>query len=549
MSNDITGAPDPQSHPTDEAGATQFPSPDRSAHQPDAPIEQNAWFFGAHDARQADSDVPELDENDPLLRSRGPSRGAPQVESHPQQGHPAITPTPIPHQTGGVPAAPMPQTGGGQYAPRPMPQQQPSGFQPHPGYPGSWNGNGWQPGQHPYNGSSQTVTATPPAVAGTHRRRSGALVAGALVLALGAGLGGGYLGADLRQTNSGTALTASSVSRTLTQSAAPTTAAASGTIESVAAAVLPSVVSVLATSSASAGEGSGVILTTDGYILTNNHVVEGATDLTVRFNDGTTTTATLVGADTTGDLAVIKVDGVSGLTPAALGSSSAVKVGQQVVAIGSPLGLSATVTSGIVSALNRPVRTTSPNSQQPQQQNPFGQQQQQSTAATAGTVLNAVQTDAAINPGNSGGALVNMQGQIIGINSAIASLSSGSSESGSIGVGFAIPIDTASRIAQEIIDTGKASHAVLGASVADSAGSGTIPIGAEIQQVTSGGAAEAAGLQVGDVVTKIDDNLIESADALVATIRSAAPNSKVQITVLRGSSTETLDVTLGSAAS
>ncbi len=220
------------------------------------------------------------------------------------------------------------------------------------------------------------------------------------------------------------------------------------------------------------------------------------------------------------------------------------KVGQQVVAIGSPLGLSATVTSGIISALNRPVRTTSADTQQ---QNPFGQQQ--STATSAGTVLNAMQTDAAINPGNSGGALVNMQGQIIGINSAIASLSSGSSESGSIGVGFAIPIDTASRIAQEIIDTGKASHAVLGAAVGDSPGDNSISTGAVLSTLTSGGAAEAAGLRAGDIVTKIDDNLIESADALVATIRSAAPDSTVKITILRGSATETLDVTLGSAAS
>ena len=220
------------------------------------------------------------------------------------------------------------------------------------------------------------------------------------------------------------------------------------------------------------------------------------------------------------------------------------RVGQDVVAIGSPLGLSATVTSGIVSALNRPVRTTSTDSQQ--QQNPFGQQQR-STAASASTVLNAIQTDAAINPGNSGGALLNMQGQVIGINSAIASLSSGSGASGSIGVGFAIPIDTASRIAQEIIDTGAASHAVLGASVGD-AGDGTIPTGAEIKELTAGGAAEAAGLQVGDIVTKIDDNLIESSDALVATVRSAAPGSQVEITVLRGSETKTVTVTLGSAS-
>ncbi len=215
--------------------------------------------------------------------------------------------------------------------------------------------------------------------------------------------------------------------------------APAGSVQEVAAKVLPSTVSVLASSGQSAGEGSGIILTADGLILTNNHVIAGATDIQVRFNDGTTATAKVVGADATDDLAVLRADGVSGLSPATLGSSGDLVVGQPVVAIGSPLGLSATVTSGIVSALNRPVRTSSAD---------------QSRSAQD-TVMNAVQTDAAINPGNSGGALVDMSGNVIGINSAIASLSSNEQgEAGSIGVGFAIPIDQAKRIAQEIIDTG-----------------------------------------------------------------------------------------------
>jgi putative serine protease PepD len=560
MSNEPTGTPESQPRPADAVAGSQHPTADPHADRRPGG-EQNTWFFGdqatrdaedrpadghAADSRPADADLPELDENDPLVRHQGEAhRGWDRPAQESTADHPAIVPTPIPHQTGGYPATPMPQTGG-PYPPRPMPQQQPSGYQPLPSYTGGWNQqSGWHAGPPPFGQHGpQTLTATPAAVDGKRKRRSGVLVAGALVLALGAGLGGGYLGADLRQSIDGGAITASTISHALTQTNAPATAAPAGSVESVATAVLPSVVSVVATSSSSGGEGSGVILTTDGYILTNNHVIEGATSLSVRFNDGTTAAAELVGADTTGDIAVIKVDGVSGLTAASLGDSDDVSVGQQVVAIGSPLGLSATVTSGIVSALNRPVRTTSAESQPQQQQDPFGQQQ--STAASAATVLNAVQTDAAINPGNSGGALVNMQGQIIGINSAIASLSSGSGESGSIGVGFAIPIDTASRIAQEIINTGKATHAVLGATVGD-AGDGSIPTGAEIKELTAGGAAETAGLQVGDVVTKIDDNLIESSDALVATIRSAAPDSPVQVTVLRGSTTETIDVTLGSA--
>ena len=241
-------------------------------------------------------------------------------------------------------------------------------------------------------------------------------------------------------------------------------------MQEVAAKVLPSTVSVLASSAQSGGEGSGIILTADGLILTNNHVVAGATDLEVRFNDGTTATAKVVGTTATDDLAVIKADGVSGLTPAVLGSSADLQVGQPVVAIGSPLGLSATVTSGIVSALNRPVRTSGEATASGQSQD---------------TVINAVQTDAAINPGNSGGALVDMNGAVIGINSAIASLSQSTdgSQPGSIGVGFAIPIDQAKRIAQEIIDTGKATHAVLGASVGDAAdATSQIPTGAKIAE-------------------------------------------------------------------
>jgi len=303
----------------------------------------------------------------------------------------------------------------------------------------------------------------------------------------------------------------------------------------VAAKVLPSVVSVLASSNQSAGEGSGVILTADGLILTNNHVVAGATDLEVRFNDGTTATATVVGTTATNDLAVIKAAGVSGLTPASLGSSSGLQVGQQVVAIGSPLGLSATVTSGIVSALNRPVRTSSDD-------------QSSRTSQSQDAVINAVQTDAAINPGNSGGALVDMSGNVIGINSAIASLSDSSSgQSGSIGVGFAIPIDQAKRIAQEIIDTGKATLAVLGASVGDATdGTSQITTGAKIASVTPGSGAEAAGLQGGDVVTAIGNVKVESADALIAAVRAQDPNGTTTITFTRAGKSQTVNVTLGS---
>jgi putative serine protease PepD len=381
---------------------------------------------------------------------------------------------------------------------------------------------------HPVGG---TATLPPvPAERPAKSRKTSTLVAATTALALIAGFGGGYLGSELSSNS------AASADSSLTQlnTSAPVsdrTPAPAGSIQAVASKVLPSTVSVLASSNSSAGEGSGVILTADGLILTNNHVVDGASSIEVRFNDGTTAAATVVGTTATDDLAVIKADGVSGLTPATLGSSANLEVGQPVVAIGSPLGLSATVTSGIVSALNRPVRTGSES----------GQSQD--------TVINAVQTDAAINPGNSGGALVDMNGNVIGINSAIASLSSSEGgQAGSIGVGFAIPVDQAKRIAQEIISTGKATHAVLGASVSDAAGqSSQIPTGAQIAKVTAGSGAEAAGLQDGDVITKIGNQAVESADALIAAVRSATPNGTVSVTFVRGGQTQTVDVTLGSA--
>ncbi len=419
------------------------------------------------------------------------------------------------------------------------------------GPPTGYGDHRQSPGAGPIGAGAGTATATKP------RARNRVLIgATAAVLMLGASFGAGAWGAAETRSNS---VVDSSLSQQSTSPVvADTQPVAAGSVESVAAKLLPSVVSILSISSSEEAEGSGIILTTDGNILTNNHVIAGATDLTVKFNDGTTATAKVVGADATDDLAVIKVSGISNLTKATFGVSANVKVGQQVVAVGSPLGLSATVTSGIVSALNRPVRTAAENSGQGQTQDPS---QGSSTATTQDTVLNAIQTDAAINPGNSGGALVDMSGAVIGINSAIASLSSGSSstQSGSIGVGFAIPIDQAHRIAQEIITSGHATHAVLGASVGDApdttvkdpaqAAQAGLSAGAKVASVTSSGGAATAGLAADDVITKIGSTQVDSADALIATIRSATPDSKVTVTYVRGSDTKTATVTLGSAVS
>jgi putative serine protease PepD len=364
------------------------------------------------------------------------------------------------------------------------------------------------------------------------------MIAVGALFVLAVGFIGGAAGSAL---GLGTTTTAGSAAMAVSVGAQPSaTPGGTETVQQVSAALLPSVVSIVSTAPAGVDEGSGVILSADGLILTNNHVISGASSLQVQFNDNSTITATVVGADATDDLAVIRATGVSGLTPAILGASAGLQVGQGVVAIGSPLGLSATVTSGIISALDRPVATT------PDQPPTPGQ----TLGSSQGTVIDAIQTDAPINPGNSGGPLVDMTGKIIGINSAIASLSTNTtSQAGSIGVGFAIPIDQASRIAQDIVSTGRATYAVLGATATDATAGANSPltIGATLGQITPGSAAATAGLQAGDVVTQLGDQPINSADALVAAVRSAAPNSTVQLTYTRGGTSSTVTVTLGSA--
>ena len=296
-----------------------------------------------------------------------------------------------------------------------------------------------------------------------------------------------------------------------------------------AAAVSPSVVAITATSSQGGGQGSGVIIDADGHVLTNNHVVAGAQQLTVTTSDGRTFEAEIRGTDPSTDLAVITIAGnPSNLTPVAVGDSDDLAVGDPVMAVGNPLGLAGTVTTGIVSALNRPVTTQGEGGGQ---QDPFGQGQSQAEPV----VTNAIQTSAAINPGNSGGALVNAGGQLIGINSSIASLGSSSGQSGNIGIGFAIPVNEATSIAEQLIETGTATHAYLGVTPQDgSASDGSATrAGAEITSVGDDTPASAAGLQVGDVVTAVGGERVESALSLVAHIRERSAGDEVTLTVLR----------------
>jgi putative serine protease PepD len=355
------------------------------------------------------------------------------------------------------------------------------------------------------------------------------LVGAALV---GGGAGAGVMAlTDDTSVSGASGATAQSVVIKDAQNATSTTAAA--------AKAAPSVVTLYVSASAGSGSGSGVVLSADGYVLTNNHVVtlDSSTDqatVQVRTSDGTLYDATVVGTDPTSDLAVVKLSGASGLTPATFADSDKVQVGDLAVAIGAPLGLSNTVTDGIISATNRAVAT--------------GSDQEQ-------TVIDALQTDAAINPGNSGGPLVNAAGEIIGINTAIASVASSglpgqqSSQSGNIGVGFAIPANSAKRIAQEIRDTGSATHALLGvsASTASDNPSSAVGTGAQLVSVQGGSPAADAGLQAGDVITAVGDRVVTSSTELTAAVRSAQPGDKVTLTIRRGQASSQVEVTLKAA--
>jgi len=324
-------------------------------------------------------------------------------------------------------------------------------------------------------------------------------------------------------------------SATLPVPPAGSTARPEGSIADIAAKTLPSVVTIKVQGADAAGTGSGFVLRQDGYILTNNHVVAAAGasgKITVIFLDGKSTVASVVGQDASYDLAVIRV-GRKGLPVLTLGSSSSVVVGDPVIAVGAPLGLDSTVTSGIVSALNRPVT-------------PGG------AADSTASFINAIQTDAAINPGNSGGPLLDMAGRVIGVNSAIARIPGTESQVGSIGVGFAIPSDQARKTADQLIATGKATHPVIGVlidtaykgvgvKIAPTARNGTPPI-------TKGGPADKAGLRPGDVIITFDGRPVTGPDEFVVAIRARSVGDQVVMTVRRGNAERSVKMTLQAAS-
>ena len=443
---------------------------------------------------------------------------------------------------------------------QPSPGQRAADQPPYPGaqpYPGQPSFSGGSPyGAPPAYGSSPGETypgASYPGdvIAGgpgqrdplgrpDGRRRGPAswlLVSLALAIALIAGaLGGalGFLAANQSETSS----------RTGTFDGSSLGAAPEGSLDrapdsvaGVAARVLPSVVSIAVSGGGQQGTGSGFVLSADGLLITNNHVVEAAADggdIEVAFADGERLPATIVGRDASYDLAVLRVD-AQNLPPLPLGSSQNVQVGDPVIAIGSPLGLAGTVTLGIVSAKDRPV-----------------------TAGQGGTdasYISAIQTDAAINPGNSGGPLVNLAGEVVGVNSAIATLGAGgpaSGQGGSIGLGFAIPIDQARRTAEQLIQGGVAVRPVIGAlldnsytgegaKIADEPGvDGTPPL-------TPGGPAEQAGIRPGEVIVALDGKPVQGNEELIVAIRTHVPGDTVTLTVLRDGKEQDIPVVLGEA--
>ncbi|GAA5146227.1 trypsin-like peptidase domain-containing protein [Nocardioides marinquilinus] len=417
------------------------------------------------------------------------------------------------------------------------PSQPPQPFGPPPSQRPLFQDRGYPPPPpyNPYDAGTRVLPAQQPAAprsASGRRRFATAVVAAALVVGGGAGLGGAAVYGALADDDGGSP---SSAPVTTSQVVGgDDTPAADGSVEQAADKVLPSVVKLDVAGDQERGSGSGIVLSSDGLILTNNHVAEVAGEngeITASFSDGSHAQAKVVGLDPLTDTALVQAEGVSGLTPATIGSSDKVDVGEEVVAIGSPFGLDATVTSGIVSALDRPVDVGS-------------------DAQGNATVYPAIQTDAAINPGNSGGPLVDLDGRVVGINSSIRSTGSGQGESGSIGLGFAIPIDEVLPVIEQMKNGETPTHARIGVSATDAPATGGALVvdGAQIEQVGADTAAGEAGLQDGDVITKVDDTLITGSDSLVATIRSYRPGDNVTITYERGGQTDTVQLTLGSDA-
>ncbi|MFF9338460.1 S1C family serine protease [Streptomyces sp. NPDC014773] len=546
------GKPNWWSRPSTPPEAARIPTPP-PAEEDDFPLQAPG---------PADSAAPEPAPEAPAVprvdMTKEPAPAAP-APAAPAPVDPVAAAEPVPPVEAAEPAAPAvppaarplhepdeyrtpPYGEPGPWAPAP-PVQHPAAPAPAPAVPPQ---GAVPPAQAPVAphawGQYDPWGAGPGAVPPPARKKSrrGLALVGALAFALLTGVIGGGVGAYIERNGSidlgGTV--------ELPQAEAGATDRAPGSVAGIAAAALPGVVTLHVSGGGSAGTGTGFVLDNRGHILTNNHVVDAAAssgDITVTFSSGETASAKLIGKDTGYDLAVVRVTGVSGLKPLPLGNSDDVRVGDPVVAIGAPFDLSNTVTSGIISAKERPITAG-------------GEKGDGSDIS----YVDALQTDAPINPGNSGGPLLDGKGRVIGINSAIrAAGGSGDGDggsggqAGSIGLGFAIPVNQGKRVAEELINTGKATHPVIGVSldmqfngdgarVGDKGKDGT-------PSVTPDGPAAKAGLRPGDVITKVDGQRVHNGEELIVKIRAHRPGDALALTLTRDGRELTRTVTLGSA--
>ncbi|MFE1439320.1 trypsin-like peptidase domain-containing protein [Streptomyces sp. NPDC058739] len=433
-------------------------------------------------------------------------------------------PGPAPHAP--LPGAPLAVPPGGAPMPHPAPTPTPP--------PAATGGDPWRR-YDPWAAAPLQQTGEAVATAAQRKRRGRkALVLGAVLIALVSGIGGGIVGTYLER-NGGVG------GVELPQAGAEPAGRDPDSVAGIAARTLPSVVTLHVRGSEQSGTGTGFVLDDRGHILTNNHVVEPAGKngrITVTFHSGDTAEAELVGGDSGYDLAVVKVDGVRGLEPAPLGNSDNVQVGDPVVAIGAPFDLAGTVTSGIISAKQRPITAG-------------GEKGDGSDIS----YVDALQTDAPINPGNSGGPLLDSRGRVIGINSAIRSAENGSDsgegQAGSIGLGFAIPVNQGKRVAEELINTGRARHPVIGITLdMDYTGDGA-RVGTKTSDgrapVTVGGPGARAGIKAGDVITEVDGQRVHSGEELIVKTRAHRPGDRLELTVERDGEERTISLVLGSS--
>ncbi|MDT0399312.1 MULTISPECIES: trypsin-like peptidase domain-containing protein [Streptomyces] len=527
--------------PTAPETPPQGTAPPAPAPDPTAPPQQGATL--AHGAAPHQGAVP--------APAPDPAHGVPPVPAPdpataPRQGgaltHGAPT-TPAPaHGEPPVPAPDLvkaPHGAAPAPAPAPHPDAVPPGAPTAPHIPAQARPDADPWGRYdPWAAAAAAPLqqAEPALVSEKQRRRRGrrVLIGAALVLALVSGGVGGAIGTYLER-NGGVDTVE------LPQAGKEDVARDPGSVAGIAEQALPSVVTLHVSGADEAGTGTGFVLDGRGHILTNNHVVEPAGDrgeITVTFNSGDTAEATVVGRDSGYDLAVVKVKGVSGLTPLPLGNSDNVRVGDPVVAIGAPFDLAGTVTSGIISARERPITAG-------------GEKGDGSDVS----YVDALQTDAPINPGNSGGPLLDAKAHVIGINSAIRSAAGGADpeggQAGSIGLGFAIPINQGKRVAEELINTGKASHPVIGITLDMEYGGDGARVAAKGSDggppVSTGGPGAKAGIKAGDVITQVDGQRVHSGEELIVKTRAHRPGDRLELTLERDGEERTLTLTLGSS--